>query len=227
MKENYIGKINRLGKIGHAVAKICQVMVTIAMVCCIVGGVLLALVPRDGVMVTTSHTATIEMDMTHSIMPKLVAVDPEDDGSFELDGITYDNFDIVGTLGRQTAVAQSTPYTYSLKNMMWVMFTAAVLCLLLVAATKKVSALFMLFRDCETPFTTDTADSFRQLAISFVPVIVMGWVLEAVTKWVTTGVLDIVIGIDLTAVMLVVVVLMMGEIFRYGALLQQESDETL
>ena len=55
----------------------------------------------------------------------------------------------------------------------------------------------------------------------------MGWVLEAVTKWVTTGVLDIVIGIDLTAVMLVVVVLMMGEIFRYGALLQQESDETL
>lgn len=227
MKENYIAKINSMGKIGYSVAKICQIIVTIAMVCCIVGSVLLALVPQNGVMITTSHNAAIEMDMTHSIMPNLVAIDPEADGSFELDGIKYEKFNITDTPARQTVFAQSTPYTYSLNNMMWVTLVAAGMCLLLTAVTKRIAALFMLFRNCETPFTSEIADSFRKLAISFVPVIVVGWILEAVTEWVTTGVLNITIGIDLTVVLLVVVVLMLGEIFRYGTMLQQESDETL
>ncbi len=227
MKENYIGKINKMGKIGHTVAKICSVMISIAMVCCIVATMILAMVPRDSIMVTASHNAQIEMDMTHSIMPNLVGIDTESDSSFELDGIKYDQFDITGTLGRQTVVAKSTPHTYSLKDMMWVMVCGAVMCLLLNISIKKVSVLFDFFRECETPFTIQTADAFKNIAISFVPVIVMGWILEAVMKKITTGVWDIVIGIDLTVVMIVVVILMMSEIFRYGAMLQTESDETL
>ena len=39
--------------------------------------------------------------------------------------------------------------------------------------------------------------------------------------------MNIEISIDLTVVMVVVVILMMSEIFRYGVMLQTESDETL
>ena len=56
---------------------------------------------------------------------------------------------------------------------------------------------------------------------------VMSWVVQAATLFVTTGVINIEIGIDPTVIMCVVVVMMMSEIFRYGAMLQTESDETL
>ena len=101
------------------------------------------------------------------------------------------------------------------------------MCAALILTMKKITALFDSFRSCETPFTPETADRFSKLAFSFLPVIVLGWVTEAVTERVTTGVWDIVIGIDLTVVMIVVVILLLAEIFRYGAMLQQESDETL
>jgi len=39
--------------------------------------------------------------------------------------------------------------------------------------------------------------------------------------------LEIEIGVDISMVMVVIVVLMMSEIFRYGVMLQAESDETL
>ena len=67
----------------------------------------------------------------------------------------------------------------------------------------------------------------ENITIALIPVAVMSWVMQAVIKRVTTGVWDIVIGIDLTVVMVVVVMLMMSKIFRYGAMLQTESDETL
>jgi len=46
MKHEFMQKINKMGKIGHTISKICSVILYIATVCCIVGGVLLALVPR-------------------------------------------------------------------------------------------------------------------------------------------------------------------------------------
>jgi len=118
MKNDYIDKINKLGNAGLILSRICSALLTVAAVACLVGGVILALVPENGVMVTTSHTAQIEMDMTNSILPNLVGFDTESDGSFELNGIKYDQFEISNELARQTATAKSTPYTYSLKNMM-------------------------------------------------------------------------------------------------------------
>ena len=227
MKHEFMQKINKMGKIGHTVSKICSVILYIATVCCIVGGVLLALVPKDSVMVTTSHQAEIEMDMTHSIMPNLVGIDTEADGSFELDGIKYDRFDITETFGKQYAVAKSTPYTYSLKDMLWVIAVGGMLCLTLINAFRKITTLFELFMECETPFTVEIADYFKKVAVAFIPVVVAGWLVESVTEWVVTGVFDLVIGIDLTMVLVVVIVLMLSEIFHYGVMLQTESDETL
>ena len=226
MKEQYIQKINKMGRAGRIMAKICTVLLYVATVCCIVAGVLLALVPADSVMVTTSHEAKIEMDMTHSIMPSLVGFD-EDDGIFEMNGIEYDQFEITRDMAKQTAVAKSAPYTYSLKNMMWLVAAAALLCLTMINLFRKITGIFKNLENCQTPFTQETADYFKKITMAFIPVMVMTWVVQAVTEAITTGVWDITIGIDLTMVMAVVVMMLLSEIFRYGAMLQTESDETL
>jgi len=48
-----------------------------------------------------------------------------------------------------------------------------------------------------------------------------------VQKYISTGVADISVHIDLTMVLLIIMVLMLSTVFRYGTMLQQESDETL
>ena len=101
------------------------------------------------------------------------------------------------------------------------------MCLVMLNAMKKINTLFKNFKECETPFTIETTNDFKNLAVSFIPVMVMGWVVQAAIQFVTTGVMNIEISIDLTVVMVVVVILMMSEIFRYGVMLQTESDETL
>ena len=227
MKNEYVEKINKLGNAGYIISKICSVLVTIGFVACLVGSALIALIPKDSITITTEHQSTIVMDMTHTILPSLVGLETDADGSFELDGIKYDQFDITGTLTTQTAYAKSTPYTYSLNKMLWITVAGAVMCLVMLNAMKKINTLFKNFKECETPFTIETANDFKNLAVSFIPVMVMGWVVQAVTVFITTGVLNIEIGVDLTVVMCVVVILMMSEIFRYGTMLQTESDETL
>ena len=227
MKNEYVEKINKLGNAGYIISKICSVLVTIGFVACLVGSALIALVPEDSITITTGHETVIEMDMTHSILPNLVGIEADDDGSFEMNGIKYDQFDITGKLTTQTAYAKATPYTYSLNKMLWITVAGAVMCLVMLNAMKKINTLFKNFKECETPFTIETTNDFKNLAVSFIPVMVMGWVVQAAIQFVTTGVMNIEISIDLTVVMVVVVILMMSEIFRYGVMLQTESDETL
>ena len=227
MKNEYVEKINKLGNAGYVISKICSVLVIIGFVACLVGSALIALIPKDSVTITTGHETVIEMDMTHSILPNLVGIEADDDGSFEMNGIKYDQFEINNSFAKQTATAKATPYTYSLNKMLWITVAGAVMCLVMLNAMKKINTLFKNFKECETPFTIETVNDFKNLAVSLIPVMVMSWVVQAVTVFITTGVLDIEIGVDLTVVMCVVVILMMSEIFRYGTMLQTESDETL
>ena len=227
MKNEYVEKINKLGNAGYIISKICSVLVTIGFVACLVGSALIAMIPKDSITITTEHQSTIVMDMTHTILPSLVGLETDADGSFELDGIKYDQFEINNSFAKQTATAKATPYTYSLNKMLWITVAGAVMCLVMLNAMKKINTLFKNFKECETPFTIETANDFKNLAVSLIPVMVMSWVVQAVTVFITTGVLDIEIGVDLTVVMCVVVILMTSEIFRYGTMLQTESDETL
>ena len=227
MKDGYIEKVNKLGKIGYIISKIFSVLLAVAFVGCIVGSVLTVMVPKDSITITTEHETVIVMDMTNTILPRLVGIEEDDEGIFELNGIKYDQFEVENSLEKQTATAKSTPYTYSLNKMIWVTITGAIACLAMINTMKKVRAMFKNFKECETPFTLETANNFKNLALSFIPVMVMSWVVQAATLFVTTGVINIEIGIDSTVIMCVVVVMMMSEIFRYGAMLQTESDETL
>jgi len=227
MKNGYVEKINKLGNAGYIISRICGVLITIGFVSCLVGSALIALVPKGSVTITTGHETVIEMDMTHSILPSLVGIEADDDGSFEMNGIKYDQFEINNSFAKQIATAKATPYTYSLDKMIWITLAGAAMCLVMLNTMKKVQILFRNFKECETPFTIETANDFKSLAISFIPVVIMSWVVQAVTIFITTGVLNIEIGVDLTVVMCVVVILMMSEIFRYGTMLQTESDETL
>lgn len=222
--ENNIRKINKMGKIGYIVSNICTIMLYVATVACIVAGVMLLAVSYDAIKVTTSHTAVVEVDKANN--SALVAF--ETDGmTVEIDGLTYDNISTEETLAKSTTTAATTPYTYSLHDIYVVFFAGAAVCIVFSLLMKNIRDLFASFRDCETPFTAEISDKLHKTGLLFIPVMIGGWVITAIQKFISTGIVDITLNIDLTMVLLIVMVLTLSAVFRYGTMLQQESDETL
>ena len=222
--ENNIQKINKMGKIGYVVSNICTIMLHVATVACIVAGIMLLAVPYDAIKVTTSHTAMVEVDKVNSS----ALVTFETDGmTVEIDGLTYNNISTEETLAKSTTTAATTPYTYSLRDVYIVFFVGAAVCIVFSLLMKNIRDLFASFRDCETPFTAEISDKLQKIGFLFIPVMMGEWVITAVQKYISTGIVDIAVNIDLTMILLIVMVLTLASVFRHGTMLQQESDETL
>ena len=84
------------------------------------------------------------------------------------------------------------------------------------------------FRYCVSPFDANVIDAMRKFAYSLIPWVV----LDSVTATAASGLggslgNSVNININLGMLFMVLVVFGLCYVFRYGAVLQQESDETL
>ena len=80
---------------------------------------------------------------------------------------------------------------------------------------------------CETPFSGTVIDSMQKLSISLIPVFVYSLFKDSLIESLMYGEMSLGIEFDFFTVLMVVLVFLLTFIFKYGAMLQQESDETL
>ena len=80
---------------------------------------------------------------------------------------------------------------------------------------------------CETPFSETVIDSMQKLSISLIPVFVYSLFKDSLIESLMYGEMSLGIEFDFFTVLMVVLVFLLTFIFKYGAMLQQESDETL
>jgi len=67
----------------------------------------------------------------------------------------------------------------------------------------------------------------KKVAIALIPMAFLSNLTTSVTDSIMSGSVNIVIGVDMTTILLVLLIFMLAAIFSYGTMLQQESDETL
>jgi hypothetical protein len=89
------------------------------------------------------------------------------------------------------------------------------------------SSLCKAFRDCETPFEDNVIKKMQNLAYSLIPWVFVSAATDSVVSSLTTNMVAITFGIDFGVVLIILIVFALVYIFKYGAVLQQESDETL
>lgn len=117
---------------------------------------------------------------------------------------------------------------FDLHGLVWVM-----LFLLLYLAMTLVTLFFVgflckAFQTCESPFEGNVIKRIKMLACSLIPWTILATVNDAVTSSFFTNSFRMDgIGIDGKMVMTVLIIFALAYIFQYGAILQQESDETL
>lgn len=226
MKNEIIEKVNKIGKIGQIITKIGKVMLSIAFVTCLVCAVFLCVIPKDTITMTTSHQAVVNLELNDMI----VIGSPDDEGaetSLEINGIEYEVVNYEQSEDQMTIYSESDDYKFNLSHIWWLMIPALLSIITIYVVVSFVEKLCKFFKECETPFTDEIVKILEKIAIAIIPMACLSPLTESISDSILTGNVHIVLGIDLMVVVLIVLIFMLAAIFKYGTMLQIESDETL
>lgn len=236
MKNENVTKVNQIGKAGRIIANIAKVVISIGAIACLVSGIILTVLPDDMVVIHVEGKAAVEINMP--MMGEQIVMDTGNgsavaigavstEGSLDLNGVEYGVVGMTPTENGFLIDAEADSYTLKFNQLTNTVFLAAFSCAAIWVVMHFISKLCKLFEECETPFTEEIVQALKKLAIALIPMAFFSNMASSVTDSIMTGNVNIVIGVDMTTVLLVLLVFMLSAIFSYGTMLQQESDETL
>lgn len=232
MKEQAIQKINQIGKVSSVIALIAKILVGIGILGVIIGAITCFVIPEKLVNVTTAGTMELDIDVSElgvtipedqretviAEMQKEFADSDEDFEGGAAISVDGNNIQISGKMEENT---------FTIRHAAWAVAMAGIILVMTFVTLCFVSGLCKAFRDCTSPFEENVIKKMQNLAISLIPWCIISSVADSTLDSIINGKPMISFSIDLGIVLVVLVVLVLVYIFKYGAVLQQESDETL
>jgi len=238
MKEKAIAKINKVGKIGHVLAKIIRVCLIIGFVGTIIGELVLFVLPSDLFKVEVSSNLVVTI--SNSSLIKLTKGNLTDaDISSGLDAfssngtlnISDDEFEIkhIDVVNGNTVLSGDT------KNESTVTVIPVRIALALTLVIIACSYVLFYFvgqlsdslMTCETPFAENVITALTRFAYGLMVYVIVASSLGSVSSGLVSGSYSSGIHINLSGLLIALAVYALTIVFKYGAYLQQESDETL
>lgn len=229
MKEDVLKKIHVLGKVGRIVSKVMSIICRIAAV--ILGVVYLICMIEiyhgfNVVIERNNHISITVPEESHGI----VIGEIDDGGSFTVQGFGseytfYDDIEVDGN--NMYLTSSNQPEELSVTKLTELFIFAGLMIAASLVSLKFAGRFCAELEKCESPFQNEIIDNMRKFAISLIPWIVCNTTFRSTLTSFLLGADDISIDIDFACVAIVLIVIILTMIFRYGALLQQESDETL
>ncbi|MBQ8117129.1 MAG: DUF2975 domain-containing protein [Lachnospiraceae bacterium] len=235
-KETAIKKINRIGKAGYIISVIAQIFVIIAIVGTIVAGTVLLLLPQDAVVLTAKGSLGIAYRPDKMGGIQIAEQQMEEFGNLEanisVDGRKYVIKDIEVTgieagEGTVRLAAETPEVTMDLKTFRWPLVSALIYMVMTMVTLLFIKGLCKEIKVCESPFCQEVITKLKRLAYALIPWVFLSGITDSIINSAFTGRANVDLNVDLGMVMIVLIVLALAYIFQYGAVLQQESDETL
>ncbi|MCR5207786.1 MAG: DUF2975 domain-containing protein [Eubacterium sp.] len=235
MKNSGIKSINTAGTIGYIISILLIICTITGMVVTAIGTAAAISVSNDSVEVTMN--SNIDVKSTGDIYKKLskfmsfgdfdLEKVGESDGAVVMtDNDEFSDVTVSKTDGGITVNAKTAPETYTAKR-----FIAALVSLFfylgaITVAVKMLMILMKRLRKCETPFSEDIIKSMTRFANSLIPVVIIKYICSGLWSFLGSNT-KIDFSLDIGLLLLVAVVYVLVMVFKYGAQLQRESDETL
>ena len=249
MKTEAIQKINKVGKISYILAVICKIFVIVGLVCVVIGGAVWLTLPESAVKVTRSSNMFVEMDQealgdSFSVEEFEKMADSLESGeewqiTQTRNGMMSPKLEFFSTKESYQPVAVSVDgnrvnmqlvseeMDFTMRHVGVLMLMFAVVFAMTIVTLTFVEKLCKAFRDCESPFEENVIWRMQRLAKCLIPWIFVSSLGESVIGSLMAGNMKVTLSLDLGVVLMVVIVLILVYVFKYGAVLQQESDETL
>lgn len=242
-KEGIKENIHKIGKIGYVISVIMKVILIAALVCTILGTVVIfGLGTADSVWLTKSNVGEFTIDLsqlnqnwiTTDFIDEIAGADISEategwnvvvDGQ-EVDETTVTNVALVDNI--LTMYVEEEQMVYSLREVRVVMILATLEVIITMIGVFFIEKLFKAFRTCESPFEEDIITNMKSSTIYLLIWSVISTTLSGAIESLIVGQgVTIVVGIDLGYLLIILALIALTYIFKYGAELQRESDETL
>lgn len=235
MKEQAIQKINKIGKIGHIVTKISKVLVIISIVATFIGGIVLEVLPKDLINVKLNGQALVSVDVSdikkfsNDTQEDLIENFDEEkkDGKIYLNGNNYyiDSYAVdENGFDLQCNASLATINTRDIAEICFIVCFYLVISLVSLIFFDKICKSLM---TCESPFDEVVIKNLQNFSFSLIPWVVVANIKNVIYKLLISPSASIALNFNIGIVCVVLVILALSYIFKYGAMLQQESDETL
>lgn len=233
MKLDAVKKINTMGKVGNILALIARIFVILLLVLSLAGFITLLVLPEDLCKVKIDGRAQVLLDLGvfgweadgNAAAEMQEKVEKSANISYGGNHFAVDNMDMQGSQMQIDASARLTEF--SSRTLAWALVGAMVNLILLLISTIFAGRLAKAFRDCESPFEDTVIRRMKQFAYSLIPWAIVSSVIGSLMQSIWTASAKFGFRLDFGVIITVLVILALAYIFQYGAVLQQESDETL
>ncbi len=231
MKQEVVAKINKFGKIGEVIAQISRIFVILGAVILLAAGILMLARPKD--LFTLDYYVGMDMQVDLDAIGETVTDEDIEELSMEaysvaVDGEEMEMVDFTVDRDNNTVAIEMASQPTNIFHPVKIVIFILVETLLMVVNFITITFIIKLckeFKTCETPFSAGVIKRIKQVGFSLIPWCIMYPTAEAAANFMVSNNLNI--SIDIGMIIMVLVVLALAYIFQYGAMLQQESDETL
>lgn len=233
MKENAISKINKVGKVGYIISKILCILTIIGSVCCFIGSIACFALPKNLVNVKLGGAATVTTDISafteFSEKQKLeIAEELEEatsEGAFYINGSKYslDSYEVYDD--GLSLDCSANIKTIDMRDIAKVCLLVLLTCICSYVTLLFIKKLCRAFRDCQSPFEAEVIKRLQQVAYSLIPWVCISNFSQSIIYVIVGG--NISITFNFGIIIAILMILGLSYIFKYGAILQTESDETL
>lgn len=231
MKQEVITKINKFGKIGEVIAQISRILLIMGAVLLLAAGIFMLAIPKD--FFTLDYYVGMDMQVDLDAVGETITADDMaalDSEAYKL-SVSENEMVVVGFDANQEEnivniqmASQPTNVFSTSKIVIFILLELLTLAAVFVTVTFIIK-LCKEFRTCETPFSEGVIKRMKMVGYSMLPWFIIFPTAEAAANFMVTNNLNI--TLDPGMLIMALVVLALTYIFKYGAMLQQESDETL
>ena len=231
MKQEVVAKINKFGKIGEVIAQISRIFVILGAVILLAAGILMLAMPKD--LFTLDYYVGMDMQVDLDAVGETVTDEDIEELNMEaysvaVDGEEMEMVDFTVDRDNNTVAIEMASQPTNIFHPVKIVIFILVETLLMVVNFITITFIIKLckeFKTCETPFSAGVIKRIKQVGFSLIPWCIVYPTAEAAANFMVSNNLNI--SIDIGMIIMVLVVLALAYIFQYGAMLQQESDETL
>ena len=226
------GKIRKIGKVCKIFSKIFTVLMIIATAGLFIAGTVLVAIPEEKF--SAEITGRAQIDVYGEWVRGIPAGDVDklsekiEEGSLNINVDASKVFDIEKTDDGVTLNAESGTRGFSLRMVGLGLMAYALVTGALIAVFIMLGKLMKELSVSDTPFTDGVVKRMTGFAISLIPYAVLKPAASGIARsLITAGQFDVNFGADLSTAFAALVIILLIMIFKYGVVIQRESDETL
>ncbi len=231
MKDSSIKKINTAGLIGYIVSILLIISSIACMVTTAIGTAAAITVSKDSPKVTVS--TNVNIDSNGNILKKLnrfIGFDGVEDlndligKDIDLNDSDFSSVNVAQQGNSMTINAKTNEIVFNGKRIIVGLVSVFIWLGAITVSLEMLMRLMKTLKKCETPFSQDVIKWMTRFANSLIPAAVLGMIAKGIWSGLITN--DFTFSLDLGSVLLVAVIYLLVIVFKYGTVLQRESDET-